>query len=322
MDSPQTNTAAANRPLSAHLTIHYQNTDKKSPSTSASRDNMAPSLDSQYSISKNYTAEKKERSTSREVIRTILNIGTADTLDDEFVLANSNSNSNSSLNMLESIELPSSSSRRPSVATPCPFLLLTSDKDKTVTRLSTYMNIYDLYQCVPQSNGNHHSLKHINNHKNTQFIARRFSDPQLQTITKDSLPTSLSFTTAKTTSLKNPYSMEATPRSYRTNDPILHVNTSTGTTDTTTNNGIPSSPPPFLSASASSLSGSNSSFTTTTNTSSQQQQHNNNHNMNPFIDISSPCSRHHHRRNSIALKFEKPLYKNIKSNVTSQQRQK
>lgn len=29
------------------------------------------------------------------------------------------------------------------------------------------------------------------------------------------------------------------------------------------------------------------------------------------LDLSSPCSRHHHRRNSMAVKFEKPFYKAI-----------
>ncbi|CAI4035677.1 hypothetical protein SMKI_13G3280 [Saccharomyces mikatae IFO 1815] len=305
---------SSNRPISAHLTIHYKPIQEEEENEMRSGTRGGKHHD-------DYLPERNRSPTpnkKHEFIRTVLNIN-----DNDSGLSESCSPRK---------ELPNGGAGNAD--------LLGDFISKRQQRLSNSMNIYDLYQCV------HNLSPNSNNH---QFIARRFSEshiPSLHHRQQQQSTRAKNFVqspkdiqriasyaadsdqrvmylpnyhqSAPSTALSVAEQRAAKPRKLPNNDStekyILQLELSScgsqPISPKTQSEFRPSCSSSNCSSSSSSSVSSSVSVSDPNNITAYET-----HNVRPQfpndqpLDISSPCTRHHHRRNSIAVKFDKALYK-------------
>lgn len=273
----------SNRPVSAHITIHYQEHD----------DESGKKVDG-FSDSDN--ASNHGSSKTHKVVKTVLNIDTdslmrpssMDSLRNYSLQEACRSDDDENDDTFESDAVdPSPSaaaSRRPSNA--------------------NSMNIHDLFQCVHNkpvtSSSSSCQYQYHGNVRNNQRVARRFSEPRLPNHElhfhyhqhQHQHQHHLSCTDATLTKQDSPFSRSV---SYAADmDPtMLYLPRLT-------------SPPGNVDAAPRSTTSEQHNDTSDSPPSASSSESNSD---NACLDLSCPCTRHHHRRNSIAVKFNKALYK-------------
>ncbi|QHS75477.1 uncharacterized protein SPAR_M03220 [Saccharomyces paradoxus] len=306
--------SSSNRPISAHLTIHYKPIQEEEEEEMRSGARGGSHHDD-YFLESNRSPTPNRK---HEFIKTVLNINDNDS------------------------EFSESCSPREKLHTggACNTDLFGDFVSKKQQRLSNSMNIYDLYQCV------HNLSPSSDNH---QFIARRFSEshiPSLHHRQQQQVTTAKNFVqstkdiqriasyaadsdqrvkylpnyhqSAPSTALSAAESRAAEPRKLPDGDStqnyILKLQLSSS-------NSQPISPRtrsvfrPSCSSSNCSSSSSSSACSSISISDPNNITAYETNNVSPQfpndqpLDISSPCARHHHRRNSIAVKFDKALYK-------------
>ncbi|CAI1647525.1 hypothetical protein SEUBUCD646_0M03440 [Saccharomyces eubayanus] len=305
---------SSNRPISAHLTIHYkpiqeEEEEKRSGARGSSRHD-----DCFVEGDRSLTPNRKH-----EFIKTVLNIN-----DDDSEFSDPCSPFTGSQDATSGTNL---------------FGDFLSKRQQT---LSNSMNIHDLYQCV------HNLSPSAAANTNHQFIARRFSDSHIPSLhhRQQQTTTSKNFVqstkniqriasyaadsdqrvkylpnyhqSAPSTASSAATSRAAKPRKLPDDDNtkyVLQLQLSSSP------HSQPASPPlqPDRRPSCSSFTCSSSSSSSACSSMSVSDPNNvtayeTNSARPQFpcgqpLDISSPCTRHHHRRNSIAVKFDKALYK-------------
>lgn len=303
---------SSNRPISAHLTIHYkpiqeEEEEKRSGGRGSSRRD-----DCFLESDRSPTPNRKH-----EFIKTVLNINDDDT---EF--------SDPCSPFTKSQDAASGTN------------LFGDFLSKRQQRLSNSMNIHDLYQCV------HNLSSSATNNNNHQFIARRFSDSHIPSLhhRQQQATTSKNFVqstkniqriasyaadsdqrvkylpnyhqSAPSTASSAATSRAAKPRKLPDDDNTKYVLQ----LQLSSSHSQPASPPhpadrrPSCSSFACSSSSSSCSSMSVSDPNNVTAYETTNGACPQFpsgqpLDISSPCTRHHHRRNSIAVKFDKALYK-------------
>ena len=306
--------SSSNRPISAHLTIHYKAIQGEEGEDMRSGAGSGGHHDDYFLESKRSPTPNKKH----EFIKTVLNINDNDS------------------------EFSESCSPREKLHNEgaCNTDLFGDFMSKRQQRLSNSMNIYDLYQCV-------HNLSPSNN--NHQFIARRFSDshiPSLHHRQQQQKVTTKNFVqptkdiqriasyaadsdqrvkylpnyhqSAPSTALSAAESKAAVPRKLPDRDStqnyVLKLQLSSPNSQPMSPRTRPGYRPSCSSSNCSSSSSSSACSSVSISDPNNITAYETN-NVNPQfpsnqpLDISSPCARHHHRRNSIAVKFDKALYK-------------
>ncbi|QLQ81333.1 hypothetical protein HG537_0F00940 [Torulaspora globosa] len=228
---------ALNRPVSAHITVHYEDGNRESGDGS-------------------------------KVVKTVLNIDT----DEPSVLERSES-SRSSMGSLRRYSFGEASGDEPGEG-------YGSRSSSRRASNANSLNISDFYQCVHRGNGEQGSPKTAGGSP----VARRYSEPRLP---------------------HNHYSRHhfqmhqhrgSCASTTSGNSPILRSISCAADMDPTIMRLPPLTKPrsPQIGEDGAPLSPCSSS-------SSMAESH--------CLDLSCTCTRHHHRRNSVAVKFNKALYK-------------
>ncbi|CAI4048672.1 hypothetical protein SKDZ_13G3320 [Saccharomyces kudriavzevii ZP591] len=300
--------SSSNRPISAHLTIHYKPIQEEEGEVRGSPRGGSHRDDCLLETDRSPTPNRKH-----EFIKTVLNINDND--DDAEPCS------------------PCGESHKDNAT------LFGDFVSKRQQRLSNSMNIFDLYQCV------HNLPLSSNNH---QFIARRFSESHIPSLhhrqqhqataaknfvqpTKDiqRIASYAADSDQRIKYLPNYHqappstasaaaaSRAAKPRRLPDNDSkkyILQLQLSSSSSRPISPQTHSDFRPSCSSSNCSSSSSSSMSSSVSVSDPNNITAYETDNVSSQFptdqpLDISSPCTRHHHRRNSIAVKFDKALYK-------------
>ncbi|SCW00352.1 LAFE_0C02300g1_1 [Lachancea fermentati] len=147
-------------------------------------------------------------------------------------------------------------------------------------RLSASLRVCDLYQCVHSSSG-HHAL------------ARRFSENISAPRPRQSITRTASYAADNDQRVRYLPEMPALP-TWR---PLCEASRRSSV-DSANEDAVSAT---STGSSGGSACGSDAPATHICNVCAPQQD--------CWVDLSTPCGRHHHRRNSTAIKFRKALYK-------------
>lgn len=270
----------SNRPVSAHITIHYQEHD----------DDSGKDVEG-FSDSGNANSNNK----THKVVKTVLNIDTdslmrpssMDSLRNyslKEACGNDDDNDNNDNETFESDAVdpsPSSASRRPSNA--------------------NSMNIHDLYQCVHNKPATSScQYQYHGNVRNNQHVARRFSEPKLPNH-------ELHFHYHQHQHHQHQHHLSCTNATLSKQDSPISRSVSYAADMDPTLLYLPRLTSPAIGDAAPRSATSEQHSDTNDSAASPSSSESNSD--NACLDLSCPCTRHHHRRNSIAVKFNKALYK-------------
>ncbi|QLL31063.1 hypothetical protein HG536_0A08800 [Torulaspora globosa] len=235
---------ALNRPVSAHITVHYEDGNKES-------------------------GEGFEPVAGNKVVKTVLNIEA----DEPGVLEPSGPSSRSSMGSLRRYSLREASREEPEEG-------YVSPASSRRASNANSLHISDFYQCVHRDNGEQGSPKTAGSNP----VARRYSEPRLP---------------------HNHYSRHhfqvhqhrgSCVSTASGNSPILRSLSCAADMDPTIMRL-----PPLTKRRSPQAGEEGASLSPCSSSSSIADSY--------CLDLSCACTRHHHRRNSVAVKFNKALYK-------------